>query len=73
VASVAKRYRISAAQVASWNQVGATAHFMAGQVIVVYVPVGKPAARTVAAARKPASIKHPQRTTAKVPVRVAKN
>jgi membrane-bound lytic murein transglycosylase D len=73
VASVAKRYRISAAQVARWNQVGATAHFMAGQVIVVYVPVGKPAARTVAAARKPAPIKHLQRTTAKVPVRVAKN
>jgi membrane-bound lytic murein transglycosylase D len=76
VASVAKRYRISAAQVATWNQVGATAYFVPGQAIVVYVPAAKPAAlatRAVAAARKSSPIKHPQRTTAKAPVRVAKN
>ena len=37
VASVAKRYRVSAAQLALWNSVGAGAHFKPGQTIVVYV------------------------------------
>ena len=37
VASVAKRYRVSAAQVAQWNGVGAGASFRPGQSIVVYV------------------------------------
>ena len=37
VASVAKRYRVSAAQVAEWNSVGAKAGFAPGQTIVVYV------------------------------------
>ncbi len=39
VASVAKRYRVSAAQVAEWNSVGASAAFPAGQQVVVYLPV----------------------------------
>lgn len=37
VASVARRYRVSAAQVAQWNGVGAGASFRPGQTIVVYV------------------------------------
>ncbi len=37
VASVARRYRVSAAQVAQWNDVGAGASFAPGQSIVVYV------------------------------------
>ncbi len=37
VASVAKRYRVSATQVAQWNSVGAGASFKPGQTIVVYV------------------------------------
>ncbi len=37
VASVAKRYRTSASQVAQWNQVSATSTFKAGSSIVVYV------------------------------------
>jgi membrane-bound lytic murein transglycosylase D len=37
VESVARRYRVSATQVAQWNSVGATAHFAPGQSIVVYV------------------------------------
>ncbi|HMC14870.1 MAG TPA: LysM peptidoglycan-binding domain-containing protein, partial [Albitalea sp.] len=37
VASVAKRYRVSNAQVAQWNQVGTGASFKPGQTIVVYV------------------------------------
>ncbi len=37
VDSVARRYRVSAVQVAQWNSVGASAHFAPGQSIVVYV------------------------------------
>ncbi len=37
VESVAKKYRVSAAQVAEWNSVGARAGFAPGQTIVVYV------------------------------------
>ena len=37
VASVAKRYRVSATQVAQWNSVGAGANFKPGQTVVVYV------------------------------------
>ena len=36
VASIASRYRVSAAQVAAWNSVAATARFKPGQTIVVY-------------------------------------
>jgi membrane-bound lytic murein transglycosylase D len=39
VASVARRYRVSAAQVAQWNGVTASARFRAGQRVVVFVPV----------------------------------
>jgi membrane-bound lytic murein transglycosylase D len=38
VDSIARRYRVSAAQVAQWNDVGSGARFTAGQTIVVYVP-----------------------------------
>lgn len=51
VASIAKRYRVSAQQVAQWNRVSASATFQRGQSIVVFVPTGKPAARNVATAR----------------------
>ena len=37
VASVAKRYRVSATQVAEWNKVGPGASFASGQTVVVYV------------------------------------
>ena len=37
VASVARRYRVSAAQVAQWNGVGAGASFAPGQNLVVYL------------------------------------
>jgi membrane-bound lytic murein transglycosylase D len=42
VASVARRYRVSNAQVAQWNQVGAGASFTPGQTIVVYVAAHSP-------------------------------
>ena len=38
VASIAKRYRVSAAQVADWNDVAPAATFARGRTIVVYVP-----------------------------------
>ncbi|MHB1121288.1 MAG: transglycosylase SLT domain-containing protein [Ramlibacter sp.] len=39
VRSIARRYRLSAAQVADWNDVGASAAFKPGQRVVVYLPV----------------------------------
>ena len=38
VSTVAKRYGVSADQVASWNKIGASARFKRGEQIVVYVP-----------------------------------
>ena len=51
VASVAKRYRVSAAQVAQWNDMGASASFRPGQNITVYV-AGKAARNTKVAKAK---------------------
>jgi membrane-bound lytic murein transglycosylase D len=39
VASVAKRFRLNAAQLAEWNSVGLSASFKAGQQVIVYLPV----------------------------------
>ena len=39
VASLARRYKLSAASVADWNDVRANAAFKAGQQVVVYLPV----------------------------------
>jgi membrane-bound lytic murein transglycosylase D len=54
VRTVAKRYGVSVAQVASWNKVGASARFKRGEQIVVYVPPkGKAqASRALASAKK---------------------
>jgi membrane-bound lytic murein transglycosylase D len=55
VESVARKYRLPAASVAQWNQLGAAAVFKPGQQIVVYlqVPVRKPTApRRAKAARQ---------------------
>ncbi len=38
VATIAKRYKVSAASVAEWNKVGSSAIFKAGQQIVVFLP-----------------------------------
>ncbi len=54
VAAVARRYRVSAAQVAQWNGVGSQARFKAGQTITVEVRAA-PARRAVArGGKKPA-------------------
>ncbi len=55
VAAVARRYRVSAEQVASWNRVAPNAVFKPGQVVAVVMtanPTSKPT--VVAAAAKPA-------------------
>ncbi|HSV54966.1 MAG TPA: LysM peptidoglycan-binding domain-containing protein, partial [Burkholderiaceae bacterium] len=39
VASIARRYKLNAAQVADWNAVGSAAAFKAGQQVVVYLPL----------------------------------
>ncbi len=51
VQSIARRYRLSAAQVADWNDVGTSASFKPGQRVVVYLPVR-------AAARVPGRMVH---------------
>jgi membrane-bound lytic murein transglycosylase D len=70
VESIARRYRISAAQVADWNDVGTSAVFKAGQQVILHLPVrsargpvrastaSKKATRSPAkAARKPVIVK----------------
>jgi len=52
VASIARRYKLSAAQVADWNDVGASAAFKAGQQVVLFLPVRTTARSTVRAKAK---------------------
>ena len=49
VASVAKRYRVDAVQVAQWNSVSSTASFKPGQSVVVYVAAKAPRGKAVRA------------------------
>ena len=49
VASIARKYKVSAATVADWNKVSPSASFKAGQHVVVYLPAGKGHARTASA------------------------
>jgi len=65
VASVAKRYRVNAAQVAQWNGVAKTASFLPGQTIVVFVAGKAPSSKVAKAggARKGAA-KHATRVAA---------
>jgi len=58
VASIATRYRVSAANVATWNKVSAGTKFAAGQAVVIYTPASAKKAR-VAATAKPAGRKPP--------------
>jgi membrane-bound lytic murein transglycosylase D len=51
VASVARRYKVSASQVAQWNKVGAKASFKAGQALVVYTPTSARSAGPVRTAK----------------------
>jgi membrane-bound lytic murein transglycosylase D len=73
VASVAKRYRVSAAQVAQWNGVAKGASFAPGQTIVVFAAAGKASATKIAHAnaRKGGAHKHVTRTAAATPAKGA--
>jgi len=51
VAAVAKRYRVSPALVAQWNDTAAAARFKPGQAVVVMVPHAAPKAATRVAAK----------------------
>ena len=55
VVAVAKRYKLSAAQVAAWNGVSASSHFKAGQTIVVKLPASTMSAKAPAATTRLAS------------------
>jgi membrane-bound lytic murein transglycosylase D len=83
VASVATRYRVSAAQVAQWNRVSAGASFAPGQTVIVYVAgkathtakasghrkaSGHPSTRSAGTARKPVRV-----ATVKAPTRAVRN
>lgn len=65
-ASIASRYRLSAAQVADWNDVSTSAVFKAGQQVVLHLPV-RP---TRAAARSP--IRASAKSGSKAPVRATR-
>ncbi len=62
VASIAKRYRVSVAQVAHWNGVTAGARFKRGQLVTVFVPAK--AVRTATAHRAKATEARATRTAA---------
>ncbi len=69
VATIAKRYGVSAEQVAQWNQVGPGASFKAGQTLVIYTP-----GKAVRVAAKPApkvSTRGKPVASASAPIRVA--
>ena len=71
VAAVARRYRVSAAQVAQWNGVSPKARFKAGQTIVVEVRA-TPQRRAAAPARKRAAAAQPKRASATAKAKAAK-
>jgi len=72
VASIARRYRLGAAQVAQWNKVAVTASFKPGQSVTLYFPPKAypkanpaPKAKTTAKASAPAGKRKAAATNAK--------
>ncbi|HYD78053.1 transglycosylase SLT domain-containing protein [Ramlibacter sp.] len=55
VATIARRYRVTAAQVADWNDVATGARFKPGEKVVVYVPVRAKATASKRSGVKPVS------------------
>ncbi len=70
VATVARRYGLSADSVAEWNKVGANAAFKLGQQVVVFLPVKAGGARKAAPARN--NIKAIKRAPAKTIIKSRK-
>jgi membrane-bound lytic murein transglycosylase D len=54
VATIAKRYRVSHAQVLEWNKLAAGASLKPGQTVVIFVAAAKATVRTAHRAAKPA-------------------
>jgi membrane-bound lytic murein transglycosylase D len=69
VATIAKRYGLSAASVAEWNNVSASSPFKLGHQVVVFLPVKSHAA---SAGRGKANVKAVKRSTAKAVVKSKK-
>lgn len=67
VASIAARYKLSAAQVAEWNDVGTSASFRAGQQVVLHLPV-----RNVARAQVRVTSKNVKQVSTGTPAKTAK-
>ena len=57
VATIAKRYRVSHAQLRTWNKLDADANIRPGQTVVVFVAANKLAVRTAHHAAKPAHLR----------------
>jgi membrane-bound lytic murein transglycosylase D len=77
VASIARKYKTSAANVAQWNKVGPSASFKAGQQVVVFLPASAHTKASSAPARSSAkSVAHTRvahsKNTKAHPIRVAK-
>lgn len=71
VASIARRYRVGASQVAEWNAMGATARFKPGATIVVYQPARSAAATRLAAAKSKPAVRVAQLRSSGKPTRSA--
>jgi len=71
VATIAKRYGLSAANVAEWNHVSASSAFKMGQQVVVFLPVKSHAAST-SRGRGKVGVKAVKRGTAKPVVKAKK-
>ena len=65
VASIAKRYRLSPAQVAQWNKTSPQARFKAGQSVIVYVPVKAGGRVAAGSSRKAGRVQVAQAPSAK--------
>ena len=65
VASVARRYKLSTAQVAQWNKVGEKASFKRGQPVVIYLAAAKPAGKVSGKIASKSSAKKAVKTAAK--------
>jgi membrane-bound lytic murein transglycosylase D len=73
VATVAKRYRVSTAQVAQWNGVAPSAAFKPGQTIVVFVASKGGKSTRVAQGKASASTKATRATVHKAPAKTARS
>jgi membrane-bound lytic murein transglycosylase D len=71
VATIAKRYGLSAANVAEWNHVSASSAFKVGHPVVVFLPV-KSHAASASRGRGKAGVKAVKRSTAKPVVKTKK-